>query len=220
MSPKKDVQPYCARHSDSSLTLPLLGLFPCLKILKCLCSHTLDQHQLQLFSLTPLGEKRDEVNSQAWQGWRNRVSRVYISTWTAHWNQFGILSNWFSTVPFTEQRRRNEASCWFTVSSTQCPPSPVQTNSPLPAKREGKTTSAGAKNMDERTIWLWKISMSESIQQSNQQNVSNQTTWDNWEKNVIDGGELELLGQMINSSLWLWRQLLACSFMPVCEFYW
>lgn len=180
VSPKKDVQTSIARHSDSSLPLPPLGLFPCLRILRCLCSHALEQHQL--LSLTPLGEKRYEVNSQGLQGWRYRVSRAHVSTWTARWNQFGVLSNWFSTVPFTEQRRRNVASCWLTVSSTLCPQSPVQTNRPLPTKREGKTTSAEAEDVNERTTSLWKISTSKSIQQNNQQKVSYQTNWENLRK--------------------------------------
>lgn len=102
--------------------------------LQCLCS-TPWSAPLQHFSLTPLGEKSYEVNSQDLQGWRNRVSRVHISTWTAHWNQFGILFNCFSTVPFTEQPRRSNASCWLCVSSTHSPQSPLQTNSPLPTKR-------------------------------------------------------------------------------------
>lgn len=106
--------------------------------------------------LTPPGEKRYEVNSQDLQGWKNKVSRVHISTQTAHWNQFGILFNWFSPVPFTEQRRRNNASCWLAVSSTRSPPSPVPaaTNSPLPTKREGKK---------QPLLKLWKWMREKSI---------------------------------------------------------
>lgn len=79
--------------------------------LQCLFFHSLYHQQLKHFSVTPLGEKRYEVNSPNLQGWRNTVSRVRISTQTAHWNQFEIIFNWLSIMPFTERQTRNNTSC-------------------------------------------------------------------------------------------------------------
>lgn len=102
--------------------------------------------------LTPPGEKRYEVNSQDLQGWKNQVSRVHISTRSAHWNQFGILFNWFSAVPFTEQRRRNNASCWLAVSSTH---SPCHLCKPARSNQQPPANKKGGKKQPLLKLWKW-----------------------------------------------------------------